>query len=55
MQVRNLETGEVESMRHGPATDAVNAGTHEFVSLDEKGEVKEGAKKKTAKSTKAAE
>ncbi len=33
MQVRNKETGEVETLRHGPATDAVTAGTHEFVNI----------------------
>ena len=35
MQVKNKETGEIEFMRHGPATDAVTAGTHEFVNVQE--------------------
>lgn len=38
MQVKNRETGEIEFMRHGPATDAVTAGTHEFVNDDPEGE-----------------
>ncbi|WEJ33869.1 hypothetical protein [Devosia sp. SD17-2] len=38
MLVRNKETGAVETLRHGPATDAVAAGTHAFVNLDETGE-----------------
>lgn len=37
MLVKNKETGEIETLRHGPATDAVEAGTHEFVNLDEDG------------------
>lgn len=51
MQVRDIKTGELENLRHGPATDAVNAGTHEFVNLDDDGKVKEDAepKKKAAK------
>lgn len=40
MQVRNKETGEIETMRHGPATDAVTAGTHVFVNVDEEGKPK---------------
>lgn len=52
MLVKNKKSGDIETLRHGPATDAVAAGTHEFVNLDEKGEViKENAKpaKSTAK------
>lgn len=41
MLVKNKKSGDIETMRHGPATDAVAAGTHEFVNLDEKGEVVE--------------
>jgi hypothetical protein len=41
MQVKNVKTGEVETLRHGPAVDAVTAGTHEFVNVDEKGKPKE--------------
>ena len=37
MQVKNQATGEVEFMRHGPATDAVTAGTHEFVNVEDDG------------------
>lgn len=40
MQVRNKKSGEIEALRHGPATDAVNAGTHEFVSVTDNGEPK---------------
>ncbi len=40
MQVRNKETGEIETLRHGPATDAVTAGTHDFVNLDGGGDPK---------------
>ena len=53
MLVKSKATGEVESMRHGPATDAVTAGTHSFVNVDEKGKPKaekakaEPASKKT--------
>lgn len=54
MQVRNIKTGELENMRHGPATDAVNAGTHEFVNIDDDGNVKEDEKKKPSKSAGAA-
>lgn len=35
MQVKNKSTGEIEFLRHGPATDAVTAGTHAFVNVDE--------------------
>jgi len=35
MLVKNKKSGEVEAMRHGPAVDAVTAGTHEFVNLKE--------------------
>lgn len=42
MQVKNKQTGAVEFMRHGPATDAVTAGTHEFVN-DEPGTVQQPA------------
>ncbi|WP_430254266.1 hypothetical protein [Neorhizobium sp. DAR64872/K0K18] len=41
MQVKNVKTGEVETLRHGPAVDAATAGTHEFVNVDEKGKPKE--------------
>ena len=34
MKLRNKETGGIEYLRHGPATDAVTAGTHEFVNDD---------------------
>lgn len=37
MQVRNKKTGEIETLRHGPATDAVTAGTHEFVNMEDDG------------------
>lgn len=51
MQVRNKKSGEIETMRHGPATDAVNAGTHEFVSVDDDGKPKtDKAKAKSGKS-----
>jgi len=40
MQVRNKKSGEIETMRHGPATAAVEAGTHEFVNLDADGKPK---------------
>ena len=53
MHVRNKKTGEVEAMRHGPATQAVDAGTHEFVNLNEKGEPMEEKAKTTKKETKA--
>lgn len=49
MKVRNKETGEIEFLRHGPATDAVTAGTHAFVSDDEQGKEKP-EKAKPAKS-----
>ncbi len=53
MQVRNKETGGIEHLRHGPATDAVSAGTHEFVNEDVSGdaEAEKSAKAKTAKKT----
>ena len=51
MHVRNKKTGALETMRHGPATRAVQAGTHDFANLDEKGEAvaekSKGAKKET--------
>lgn len=53
MHVRNKKTGEVETMRHGPATQAVDAGTHEFVNLDEKGEPVEEKTKGPKKEIKA--
>lgn len=56
MKVRNIETGEVETLRHGPATEAVNAGTHEFVNDDPADDAKtvEGAdKRKTARTSNA--
>lgn len=34
MQVRNISTGAIETLRHGPAVAAVSAGTHEHVNLD---------------------
>lgn len=37
MQVKNKATGETEYLRHGPATDAVTAGTHEFVNVEDDG------------------
>jgi hypothetical protein len=50
MQVRNKKSGEIEAMRHGPATAAVNAGTHEFVSMGADGKPKtEKAKASKAK------
>ena len=42
MYVKNLKTGDIETLSHGPATDAVSAGTHEFVNLDEAGKEKGG-------------
>lgn len=30
MRLKNKATGEIEFLRHGPAVDAVTAGTHEF-------------------------
>ncbi|MBU1313607.1 MAG: hypothetical protein KJ947_11585 [Alphaproteobacteria bacterium] len=39
MMLRNKTTGEIEHLRYGPATNAVSAGTHEFVNVDESGEV----------------
>lgn len=49
MLVKNKKSGEVENMRHGPATDAVSAGTHEFVNLGDDGEpVDEKAKAKSS-------
>ncbi|WP_158001956.1 hypothetical protein [Pseudorhizobium pelagicum] len=53
MHVRNKKTAEVETMRHGPATEAVTAGTHEFVNLNEKDEPVEEAAKAGKKETKA--
>jgi hypothetical protein len=40
MLVKNKKSGEVEAMRHGPATDAVTAGTHTFANVEtnDKGE-----------------
>ncbi|MDX6806319.1 hypothetical protein [Terrihabitans rhizophilus] len=32
MQVKNLATGEIDALRYGAAADAVNAGTHEYIS-----------------------
>ncbi len=52
MLVKNLKTGNVETMRHGPATSAVEAGTHEFVNLDEDGKPIEERAAKSAKSAK---
>lgn len=49
MQVRNKETGEVETLRHGPATDAVTAGTHEFVNVAVDDDGLNEAKVETAK------
>ena len=43
MHLKNVATGEIETMRHGPATDAITAGTHEAVNLDEKGISKDGS------------
>jgi hypothetical protein len=40
MQVRNNETGKIETMRFGPAQDAVSAGTHTIVNVDESGKPK---------------
>ncbi|CAD7036436.1 hypothetical protein RHAB21_02524 [Pseudorhizobium halotolerans] len=53
MHVRNKKTGEVEAMRHGPATQAVDAGTHEFVNPNEKDEPVEEKAKAAKKETKA--
>lgn len=53
MHVRNKDTGEVETMRHGPASQAVDAGTHVFINLDEKGEPVKEAAKTAKKDTKA--
>lgn len=53
MHVRNKKTGDVETMRHGPATQAVAAGTHEFVNLDENGKPLEEKGKGAKKETKA--
>lgn len=50
MQVKNLKTGEFENMRHGPATDAVTAGTHVFINLDENEMAKSEKGKATSKS-----
>jgi hypothetical protein len=50
MLVKNKKSGDIETLRHGPATDAVSAGTHEFVNVDEKGDVIE----EKAKSSKPA-
>lgn len=48
MQVKNKLTGEIDFLRHGPATDAVTAGTHVFVNVDENDKPKpEKAKAKT--------
>lgn len=40
MQVRNKSTGDIETLRYGPAMAAVEAGTHEFVNVDDKGKPK---------------
>lgn len=48
MQVRNKKSGEIETMRYGPAMATVEAGTHELVNVDEKGEPK-AEKAKAAK------
>ncbi|HEV7293093.1 MAG TPA: hypothetical protein VGN79_12310 [Devosia sp.] len=50
MLLKNKKSGEVETMRHGPATDAVGAGTHEFVNVDGDGKVK-AEKSKPAKAS----
>jgi hypothetical protein len=54
MFVKNKKSGGIETMRHGPATDAVEAGTHEFVNLGEDGKpVSEAGKSaKKAEATK---
>lgn len=53
MQVRNKTTGEVETLRHGPATDAVTAGTHEFVNIDVDGDEPKTDKATRSKPAKA--
>lgn len=40
MLVKNAKSGEVETMRYGPAMAAVDAGTHTIVNVDEKGKPK---------------
>lgn len=55
MLVKNKKSGDIETLRHGPATDAVAAGTHEFANLDEKGEVVEEKAKPAKPSAKKAE
>lgn len=52
MLVRNKETGEVETLRHGPATDAVTAGTHAFVNLDDSDAIADDDSKAKAKAAK---
>lgn len=53
MQVRNKTTGAVETLRHGPATDAVTAGTHEFVNIDADGDERKTDKATLSKPAKA--
>lgn len=56
MLVKNMKSGEIETMRHGPATAAVSAGTHQFVNLDDKGEpVEEKAKSSKSSAKKDAD
>lgn len=53
MKVKNKKTGEIEFLRHGPATDAVTAGTHEFVSDEAEVDGQDDAKAEKAKPAKA--
>lgn len=49
MLVKNKKSGETETMRHGPAMDAVEAGTHEFVNVEADGKGGEKVKAEKAK------
>lgn len=40
MQVKDKKSGEVVGMRYGPAMAAIEAGTHEIVNFDDKGDPK---------------
>lgn len=50
MLVKNKKSGETETLRYGAAMDAVAAGTHALVNVDEAGEAKAEKPKAAAKS-----